>query len=89
MPHEPITCRWCGLRIPDKGECREAVETYVFALVYAKELPESERQETVSLVKWQAERHLVRLCHCPDRPWTLFSSTPQPQDLGWHDKHDR
>jgi len=83
MPHEPIICRWCGLRVPDAGECRRAARWLVFALVYAAD------EEELSFCKWQIESHKASLCHCPEHPWTVFSSTPQPEDLEWHDKHDR
>lgn len=89
MSHGPVICRRCGLRIPDDGECEEAHETFGFALEYAEELPESEREDFLRFHERLVEKHKARLCHCPDHPWTLFSSTPQPAGLDWHDKHDR
>lgn len=89
MPHEPVICRRCGLRIPNEGECEDAHEVFEHASEYAEELAGNEREDFLSFHRSRVEAHKARLCHCPDRPWTLFSSTPQPPGLEWHDKHDR
>jgi hypothetical protein len=64
-------------------------ESLMDELEYAKGLPENEREEFLRPWRTLFELRRILLCHCPDRPWTLFSSTPQPPDLQWHDKHDR
>ena len=89
MPHQPILCHRCGLRIPNEGECEEAHEVYGDVLEYAEELPEDERAEILRVHQRQTQRHKALLCHCLDRPFSLFTSRSQPGNLNWRDKHDR
>jgi len=85
---KPIICRWCGLPIPDDGECEAEHEWFGDLLEMIERLPESEREQLSNVHTRSVQAHKSRWCHCPDRARTLFSSTPQPHDLDWHDKHD-
>ncbi len=89
MTHDLIRCHRCGLRIPEQYECEEAHDLFEILLECADDEPEEERTQTLRTLEVQKARHIATLCHCPDRPWSLFSSQPQPENLDWHDKHDR
>ena len=89
MTHEPIMCRRCGLRVSDDQECEKIHNQLGDMLERAERLPENERGDALREHAILVERHKAENCHCPNRPWSLFTSEPQPIDLDWHDKHDR
>lgn len=84
-----IRCHRCGRIIPDEGECERAHELYADLLESAEEASADERAEVLHIHDDLTQRHKDLLCHCLDRPSSLFSSQPQPENLDWHDKHDR
>lgn len=120
MPHNPILCHRCGLRIPDEGEyippgdpgalARSddadgvSFDFGSFDLGGASEggsaggssfrdllsqFFRGGRTDRLGTHREETQRDDALSCHCPDRPWSLFSSQPQPENLDWHDKHDR